>query len=346
MATVELRNITKVYEGGVKAVDSANLTINDKEFVVLVGPSGCGKTTTLRLIAGLEAVSQGSIHIAGAEVTNTPAHRRNVAMLFQSPALYPQLTVRKNLAFGRVGSYTLTSWWSRRSVAETRQIESTAQLLGVEKLLDRRPAELSGGERQRAALGRAMLRHPAVFLLDEPLAHVDPTLRMQLRSDLRRVQNEQRSTLIWVTHDHAEALAVADRIGVMAAGELLQVGTPAEVYEQPHSLSVARLIGQPPMNLLPGSMAGYGSEITLGVRPHDLRVGPSDQGIPMTVVGFEYGEPLGHVTLRQHELVVTAAVPASTKPALGSTVGVSWEWSKMHQFNRNTGLRLQTPPPS
>jgi len=268
-----------------------------------------------------------------------------VAMLFQSPAVYPHLTVRQNLAFGAKSTYNPFNWWSRRSDPQVPagELESAARLLDLERLLNRKPAELSGGERQRVALGRALLRRPAVFLLDEPLAHGDPLRRLQLRRELWALQRRQQTTLIWVTHDHGEALAMADRIGVMDAGRLLQVGSSREIYETPATSRVAQLVGQPPMNLIAADLldAKAGSEaLMLGVRAQDVRIVAAPRGIEMRVTGYEFGEPSGLAYLSTDRVELCACVPSDLHLELGAKVRIEWEKAKVHHFDRRTGKRL------
>lgn len=268
MASIVLQGVSRVFAGGTHAVDQVDLEVRDQEFFVLVGPSGCGKTTTLRMIAGIEPVTSGTIHLGGVLVNQLAARDRNLAMVVQQDALYPHLTVAGNLAFGwrlRTGGWWRRCWlWlvdresARRLAAERRSIQQrvteTARLLGMSGLLDRRPAQLSGGERQRVALGRALIRQPQAFLLDEPLSSLDVPLRSQLRRELKRIQRRLATTILWVTHDQVEALTLGDRIAVMDAGVIQQVGSPAEVYERPKNRFVAGFIGSPAMSFLAGRL--------------------------------------------------------------------------------------------
>lgn len=275
MASVALRSVAKAYPGGVQAVDALDFEVRDGEFLVLLGPSGCGKSTTLRLIAGLEKATEGEILIGDQVVNLVPPKDRNTAMVFQSYALYPHLTVYRNMAFGlqlRFGGGWLARWWRRitrpteaaemaaRRRGIRNQVETTARLLGIESLLDRMPGQLSGGERQRVALGRAMVRQPAVFLFDEPLSNLDAQLRLQLRRELKRLHGQLQTTMIYVTHDQTEALSLGDRIVVLRDGRLQQIGTPDEVYERPTNRFVAEFVGSPPMNFFEGRLEeGQGS---------------------------------------------------------------------------------------
>jgi multiple sugar transport system ATP-binding protein len=237
MATVELKNISKVFEGGVKAVDSANLTINDKEFVVLVGPSGCGKTTTLRMVAGLEEITSGELYIDGKMMNDVAPKDRDIAMVFQNYALYPHMTVYDNMAFGlKIRKYPK---------AEINQrVHEAAGILDIEELLERKPKALSGGQRQRVAVGRAIVRKPKVFLFDEPLSNLDAKLRVQMRAELSALHHRLQATMIYVTHDQVEAMTMGDRIVVLKDGLIQQIGTPLGLYNSPVNRFVAGFIGK------------------------------------------------------------------------------------------------------
>ncbi|MFE9201384.1 ABC transporter ATP-binding protein [Micromonospora sp. NPDC007230] len=266
MSAIALRELTKVYPNGVRALDALDLEIADGEFFALLGPSGCGKTTLLRTIAGLELASAGSVRIGDRAVTNLPPGQRDVAMVFQDYALFPHMTVRDNIAYPlrikKVGR-----------AARHDKAAGTAEELGLSALLDRRPGQLSGGQQQRVALARAMACHPQVFLLDEPLSNLDARLRLEARTFLKRLQRELGVTTVFVTHDQAEALALADRIAVMEGGRIRQVGTPTEVFRRPANTFVAGFIGSTPMNLVPARV--HGDELAVaGVRlpvPEDVR---------------------------------------------------------------------------
>jgi len=245
---INLRDVTKVFSGGVQAVDRVSLTIEEGEFVVLVGPSGCGKTTLLRMIAGLEPVSSGQILIGNRNVTHLPPRRRDIAMVFQNYALYPHMSVRKNL-----GSGLQVRGMPKREVA--RRVDGVARMLGLEELLNRRPAALSGGQRQRVAMGRAIVREPAAFLMDEPLSNLDAKLRVEMRAELTRLHNRLGITTIYVTHDQVEAMTLGQRVAVMRDGTLQQVDTPQNLYRDPANLFVAAFIGSPSMNLVDAEVA-------------------------------------------------------------------------------------------
>lgn len=305
MASVNLQNVNKVYPGGFHAVRDVNIKIDDGEFVVLVGPSGCGKSTTLRMVAGLEEVSSGDIHIGERRVNQVPPGDRDIAMVFQSYALYPHMTVRQNMAFG------LKMRGTPKADIESRVAES-AKLLSIDALLDRRPRELSGGQRQRVAVGRAIVRDPAVFLFDEPLSNLDAKLRGQMRTELAALHKRLDATMIYVTHDQVEAMTLGDRLVLMKDGVVQQIGAPLEVYQHPANRFVATFIGSPSMNLFDGAIAngvfqGAGDakwpvktthlgECNLGVRPEDLL--PVSDGQPAFVtVTPNLVENLGHEAL-------------------------------------------------
>ncbi|MDB5623648.1 MAG: ugpC [Devosia sp.] len=334
MAKIELQGLVKDY-GKSRAVHGIDLAIEDGEFVVFVGPSGCGKSTTLRMIAGLEDISGGTLLIGGEVVNQREPKQRNIAMVFQNYAIYPHQTVGQNIGFGL---YT-----SKLSKQEKQQrILATARILGLEPLLDRRPAALSGGQRQRVAIGRAMVRDPAAFLFDEPLSNLDAQLRAQMRMEIKSLHRRLGTTIVYVTHDQVEAMTMADKIVVMRDGHILQVGTPTDLYENPHDVFTARFIGSPSMNMLAGSLAGntltvegttiagldlpaHTGEVLVGVRPHDLVVGDAT-GSGLTATGLvEAVEPLGaetlvHVQVGSGQVIATA--PGRVVPQVGSTVAV------------------------
>jgi multiple sugar transport system ATP-binding protein len=256
--TIALTDVTKVYGAETVAVRGLNLEIQDGEFFTLLGPSGCGKTTTLRMIAGLEAVTSGTIALRGRDVTDVPARDRDVAMVFQSYALYPHMAVRDNL-----GLNLQVRKLPKKEIAE--RIDTVARMLQLEGLLDRKPGQLSGGQRQRVALGRAIIRRPNVFLMDEPLSNLDLKLREETRTELKKLHESLRITTVYVTHDQSEALVLSDRIGIMRDGELLQVGDPHEVYARPADVFVARFIGSPSINILSGKLRPNGSDLMIEV---------------------------------------------------------------------------------
>jgi len=353
MATIELQGLVKAYNK-TTAVHGIDLTINDGEFVVFVGPSGCGKSTTLRMIAGLEDITAGTLSIAGAVVNDMAPKQRNIAMVFQNYAIYPHMSVGKNIGFGL---YT-----SKLSAAEKGQrILETAKILGLEDLLDRRPSELSGGQRQRVAIGRAMVRDPVAFLFDEPLSNLDAQLRAQMRIEIKRLHQRLGTTIVYVTHDQIEAMTMADKIVVMRDGRILQVGTPTDLYENPVDVFTARFIGSPSMNLLTGEIAGgklsvnqtvaagldatafAEGPISVGVRPHDLLVGaPTHAGLEIagTVTAVE---PLGSETLVHLEIAGAEAIataPGKLLPKVGSTVSATAQPGALYLFDAQTEQAL------
>jgi multiple sugar transport system ATP-binding protein len=266
VAEVVLDRVGKVYPDGTRAVGDLNLNIADGEFLVLVGPSGCGKTTALRMVAGLEEISEGAVSVGGRVVNRVPSRDRDVAMVFQSYALYPHLSVRQNIGFG----LTLR----KLPKAEIRKrVDEAAKTLGLEEYLDRRPRNLSGGQRQRVAMGRAIVREPQAFLMDEPLSNLDAKLRVQMRAEIARIQRDLGVTTIYVTHDQTEAMTLGHRVAVMKKGELQQVAPPQELYDRPANLFVAGFIGSPAMNLLRGELSGTEGDLRLSVGGQELRVG-------------------------------------------------------------------------
>ncbi|MDP9300476.1 MAG: sn-glycerol-3-phosphate ABC transporter ATP-binding protein UgpC [Actinomycetota bacterium] len=298
MAEVRLEHVTKRFSEGVAALDDLTLEVADGEFLILVGPSGCGKTTALRLVAGLEKPTSGTIAIGGRIVNDVTPRDRDIAMVFQNYALYPHMTVYKNLAFGLKERHTPKPEIERR-------VREASAILGLDDLLRRRPAQLSGGQRQRVAMGRALVREPKAFLLDEPLSNLDAKLRVQMRAELKRIHQRLGITTIYVTHDQVEAMTLGDRIVVMSNGRVQQIGRPQEVYGRPANLFVAGFIGSPPMNLLRGRGAGGRVEagelafanaaegdVAVGVRPEDLR--SAADGMPSFVFDVDVVEPLGN----------------------------------------------------
>jgi multiple sugar transport system ATP-binding protein len=257
MAEIVLEHVNKSYPNGMTAVKDLNLTIADGEFLILVGPSGCGKTTTLNMIAGLEDISSGELRIGGERVNEKAPKDRDIAMVFQSYALYPHMTVRQNIAF----PLTLAKM-KKADVAQ--KVSETAKILDLTELLDRKPSQLSGGQRQRVAMGRAIVRHPKAFLMDEPLSNLDAKLRVQMRGEIARLQRRLGATTVYVTHDQTEAMTLGDRVVVMHGGVAQQIGTPEELYERPANLFVAGFIGSPPMNFFPGTLTPTGLTLPFG----------------------------------------------------------------------------------
>ncbi|MFM8699411.1 MAG: ABC transporter ATP-binding protein, partial [Phycisphaerales bacterium] len=277
MASIELRQVSKTYPGGVHAVHATDLSFRDGEFVVLVGPSGCGKSTLLRMIAGLETVTAGTVSIGGRVVNDVAPKDRDVAMVFQNYALYPHMTVRRNMAFGllrRRRHAGMAAWlmrhaeWARERDEVDRKVTETARTLGIDALLDRLPRALSGGQRQRVALGRALVRDPQVFLFDEPLSNLDARLRIETRAEIREMHRRTRATMVYVTHDQEEAMTLADRMVVMRSGTVHQAGPPVECYARPADSVVAGFVGMPVMNFVEGrveSGAFVGGGLRLGL---------------------------------------------------------------------------------
>ena len=332
MAGIVLEGVAKVYDGGVRAVDDVTLEVADGEFVVLVGPSGCGKSTLLRMIAGLEHITEGSVRIGDRDVTNAAPRDRDIAMVFQNYALYPQMKVRDNLAFGLKLRKTPKDERERR-VAEV------ARILGLEELLDRKPGQLSGGQRQRVAMGRAMVREPAAYLMDEPLSNLDAKLRVSMRAELSRLHERLRTTTIYVTHDQIEAMTLGEKVVVLRDGVIQQVAPPKELYDAPANLFVAAFIGSPQMNLLdaavegdavvsaglrlpvrPGRIPAGTQRVILGIRPSDVRLGDGGGDAPTlrgTVAVFEDLGAEAHAIMPVDSPRVTAeaAVAAAEREA-------------------------------
>ncbi len=270
MAEIVLDRVTKVFPDGYEAVKEMNLEIGDGEFMILVGPSGCGKSTALRMIAGLEEISDGEVKIGGETVNERAPKDRDIAMVFQNYALYPHMTVRENMGFA------LKLAGADKGERE-RKVEEAAEILDLKQHLDRRPANLSGGQRQRVAMGRAIVRDPKAFLLDEPLSNLDAKLRVQMRTQLAQLQSRLETTTVYVTHDQTEAMTLGDRVAVMRAGELQQVGTPEELYNQPKNLFVAGFIGSPAMNFMPGELSGGRLKLPIGeLDPGEAATGRAD----------------------------------------------------------------------
>ncbi|MFN8647322.1 MAG: ABC transporter ATP-binding protein [Gemmatimonadales bacterium] len=340
MASITLQDLTRVYPPAVPALTDCTFEVADGSFVVLLGPSGCGKSTALRLVAGLELPDRGRVLIGRRDVTTTPPGDRNLAMVFQNYALYPHLTVRENLAF---------PLRMRRVPAVDRgpRIRRVAELLGLADLLERHPAQLSGGQRQRVALGRALVREPEAFLLDEPLSNLDAALRSELRTELLRVQRQLHATMLYVTHDQVEALTMADRIVVLREGRVEQQGTPAELYDRPATTFVARFLGTPGMNLLPLDVEPAGTALvpgpgpagaaTCGLRPEALHLGPDGAPGAVTLVERLGSETLVHLAIGGR--VVVARVPGQAPLTDGATVGVTADPAQLHWFDA-AGRRL------
>jgi multiple sugar transport system ATP-binding protein len=341
MASVRLEGVTKTYPNGHVAAKGLELDIRDGEFMVLVGPSGCGKSTALRMIAGLETPTGGRILIGDRDVTALPPQDRDIAMVFQTYALYPHMTVRENLAFG------LRMRGTARELIDQR-VQEAARALGLEAVLDRRPAQLSGGQRQRVALGRAIVREPKVFLFDEPLSNLDAKLRVETRAELSRLHRRLGSTVVYVTHDQEEAMTLGWRVAVMRDGFLQQVAPPMELYRRPANRFVAEFVGSPGMNFLPATaVPGLGPPdpaAILGIRPHDLEIvaaGTGDVDAWVDVVEPRGSELLVYLRLGASGDGPELRVVAPPEPAIEEeqVVGVRLDRARLHWFGEN-GERL------
>ena len=358
MASVTFSQATRLYPGGTRpAVNAIDLLVKDGEFLVLVGPSGCGKTTTLRMLAGLEEVNEGNILIGDRDVTQVPPKDRDIAMVFQNYALYPHMTVAENMGFA------LKIAGVKKDERAARVLEA-AKLLDLEPYLDRKPKALSGGQRQRVAMGRAIVRKPKVFLMDEPLSNLDAKLRVQTRTQIASLQRRLGVTTVYVTHDQVEAMTMGDRVAVMKDGVLQQVDTPRALYERPANVFVAGFIGSPAMNLLElkivagGVQFGTGSikvdaavlgktkakTVTVGLRPEDLVLTTKGNGISVEIqVIEELGADAflyGNTTIEGKKIDVIARVDAKNHPMAGETVHLIPQGGITHLFDINTGLRL------
>jgi multiple sugar transport system ATP-binding protein len=351
MAGIAIEKLVKRY-GPTQVVHGIDLDIQDGEFVVFVGPSGCGKSTTLRMIAGLEEINDGTISIGGRVVNRLEPKERNIAMVFQNYAIYPHMSVAENIAFGLYTSQL-------DKAAKRKRVEEVAEVLGLTKLLERRPSALSGGQRQRVAIGRAMVRDPAVFLFDEPLSNLDAQLRAQMRLEIKRLHQRLGTTIVFVTHDQVEAMTLADRIVVMRDGHILQVGAPMELYEKPADVFTARFIGSPTMNIVPAK-AGQGAlqlgekplawsaslppDVLVGVRPQELRVLDLDEAADLTLTGtVAVVEPLGPETFVHVETaggLLLASAPAKNPPAVGSPVRLGASASGLRLFDAKSERAL------
>ena len=350
MASLVLRNLVKTFDK-TTVLHGISLEVEDGEFVVFVGPSGCGKSTTLRLIAGLEETTEGEIEIEGRVVNHLEPKERNIAMVFQNYAIYPHMTVRRNIGFGlRTSKLT--------KAEKTTRLEDVAAILEMTDLLDRKPSQLSGGQRQRVAIGRAMVRDPAVFLFDEPLSNLDAQLRTQMRLEIKKLHQRVGNTIIFVTHDQVEAMTMADRIVIMKDGHIQQVGKPSDVYHRPANTFVAGFIGAPSMNMLQCSVDGgaarlasgpevqldievaQGQPVILGVRPDDLH--PSGEN-PFLEGRVTVREPLGPDTLIYVDTPsgeVIAKADGQHPPEIGETVQLSARRDRLHVFDVETGRSL------
>jgi len=364
MARVVVESVNKVFENGFQAVKDANFVAEDREFVILVGPSGCGKTTTLRMIAGLETITSGKISIGEQQVNDVPPKDRDIAMVFQNYALYPHMSVYQNMAFA-----LKLRGMNRQEI--DGHVREAAGLLGIEQLLDRKPRELSGGQRQRVALGRAIVRHPKVFLFDEPLSNLDAKLRVQMRAEISRLHRQLATTMIYVTHDQVEAMTMGDKIVVMDQGVIQQIDSPLNIYNRPVNLFVAGFIGSPAINVMRGRLveeagalwfdegdfrcavsadrnlqAYKGKPIVMGVRPEDIYDAEyaSMAERPQTLEALcEVVEPMGNefiVYLRTKNSKLTARIDPKKMPQVEQKMNITLDMAKAHFFDPETGLRL------
>ncbi|GAA1731995.1 sn-glycerol-3-phosphate ABC transporter ATP-binding protein UgpC [Microbacterium paludicola] len=359
MASVTFDGATRLYPGGTRpAVDSLDLAVGDGEFLVLVGPSGCGKSTSLRMLAGLEEVNEGRILIGDRDVTDVPPKDRDIAMVFQNYALYPHMTVAENMGFAlKIAGVSKDE--------RAKRVQEAAKLLDLEPYLNRKPKALSGGQRQRVAMGRAIVREPQVFLMDEPLSNLDAKLRVQTRTQIASLQRRLGVTTVYVTHDQTEALTMGDRIAVLKDGILQQVGTPRDLYEKPNNVFVAGFIGSPAMNLFSADLAEggirfgtkvvpveasalaklHGKQATIGVRPEDIEVGPAGgEGLSVVVDLVEElgadGYLYGHSDIEGVRTDIVARVDGRNHPNAGETVTLAAVPHHVHVFDIESGQRV------
>ena len=363
MSGVKLENVVKTYDGGIKIIHGIDLEIRRGEFVVFVGPSGCGKSTLMRMVAGLESISGGTISIDGRVVNDLPPRERDIAMVFQDYALYPHKSVYDNLAFG------LKLRKTPAAEIDTR-VRAAAAILKIEHLLERKPRALSGGQRQRVAMGRAIVRNAKLFLFDEPLSNLDALLRSEMRTEIKKLHQRIGATTIYVTHDQVEAMTLAERIVVLAAGRIMQVGTPDEIYHSPVSRFVAGFTGSPPMNFLKGTLAVsntnvsvvvgesalsipaslcpmllkmHGRAVEFGIRPEDISLETQASHEAELAVKVVVVEPLGAETLVTFQCgagEMIARLPPATKLAPGEQVTLRLNMDKMHLFDNDDGTAL------
>ncbi|CAI1094471.1 sn-glycerol-3-phosphate import ATP-binding protein UgpC [Serratia proteamaculans] len=357
MAGLKLQAVTKSYDGKTPVIKQIDLDVADGEFIVMVGPSGCGKSTLLRMVAGLERTTSGDIYIDGQRVTDMEPKDRGIAMVFQNYALYPHMSVYDNMAYG-----LKIRGFGKQHIQQ--RVEEAARILELEPLLQRKPRELSGGQRQRVAMGRAIVREPAVFLFDEPLSNLDAKLRVQMCLELQQLHRRLKTTSLYVTHDQVEAMTLAQRVIVMNKGVAEQIGTPSEVYQRPASLFVASFIGSPAMNLLPGTLSADGSQLlladgmtlnlpqakaqwagrplTLGIRPEHIQLTTEQQGgVPLVLQTLELlgADNLAHGQWGGHGVI--ARLSHETMPAAGSTLYLQLPAQALHFFDTDSGLRME-----
>ncbi len=366
MAAIELKHVYKYYDDGVKAVQDFNLTIEDKEFVVFVGPSGCGKSTTLRMIAGLEEISDGQLWMDGVQINHLKPNKRDIAMVFQNYALYPHMSVYDNIAYSMKLKHV-----PKKEIRS--EVERVAKILDIENVLDRKPKELSGGQKQRVAIGRAMVRSPRVFLMDEPLSNLDAKLRTKMRAQIHSLYKMLQTTFIYVTHDQTEAMTLGTKIVVMRDGIIQQAASAENLYRYPANVFVAQFIGTPQMNLLSGKVfyqdrkyfimteeyridlpdeMGHrfydenyiGKHILIGVRPEDVQVSAKDRdGIQMRLDAFELLGAHTNLFLEQSGLEIAATVKGNCDPQTGNVYYVHLSAGKLHFFDMDTESRIVMP---
>ncbi|MCK5707117.1 MAG: sn-glycerol-3-phosphate ABC transporter ATP-binding protein UgpC [Candidatus Aureabacteria bacterium] len=366
MAKVVLENVSKIFGSDIKAVDNVNLEIKDREFLVLVGPSGCGKSTTLRMVAGLETITTGKIYISDLCVNDIHPKDRDIAMVFQSYALYPHMNVFDNMAFGlKLRNYP------KEEI--NRRVQDAAEILGIKQLLERKPRQLSGGQRQRVAVGRAIVRKPKVFLFDEPLSNLDAKMRVQMRTEISKLHNRLKVTMIYVTHDQVEAMTMGDRIVVLKGGIIQQVADPMTLYEKPKNMFVAGFIGSPPINFINGMISKIeddiffnektfkvkvpdemveklkpyvNKEVTMGVRPeniYDKLFAPGASSTSTITATVEVIEPMGsgiylYLTAGEHNLV--ASVSAQERVNVNEEIEIVIDMTRSHFFDKETELTI------
>lgn len=370
MADVVIERVTKVYPGNVQAVNDVSLHIEDLELMVLVGPSGCGKSTMLRMVAGLEEITDGQISIGGTVVNDVPPKDRDIAMVFQNYALYPHMTVYNNMAFGlKLRKYP--------KAEIDQRVQDAAQILGIKELLDRKPKALSGGQRQRVAVGRAIVRKPKVFLFDEPLSNLDAKLRVEMRAELNKLHHRLQTTMIYVTHDQVEAMTLGNRIAVMKDGTIQQVAPPLEIYDRPANQFVAGFIGTPPMNFMRGTLVAQdgavcfdegtallrlpasfgaalesrvGKKAVMGIRPESLDAQPAGGAAAdgdVLRVKVNVVEPLGdemllYLSTSRHDLI--AKIDSHQHAEVGQEMTVAVQVARSHVFDPDTGVNLTAMP--
>jgi multiple sugar transport system ATP-binding protein len=355
MSTVQIRDVRKSY-GALPVLHGVDIDIADGEFVILVGPSGCGKSTLLRMVAGLESITSGTIGIDGRVVNGLEPKDRDIAMVFQNYALYPQMTVAQNMSFA------LELAGVRKDEIK-RKVDHAAGILGLEPLLQRKPAQLSGGQRQRVAMGRAIVRDPKVFLFDEPLSNLDAKLRVKMRAEIKALHQRLKTTIVYVTHDQIEAMTMADKIVVMQGGYIEQIGTPLELYDHPRNVFVAGFLGSPAMNFIDGVIVGDdgrllqlgsagrvllsdgprnmdGKPVIVGIRPEDIGIAEA-AGVPAEVLVVEPTGSETHLAVRLGNQEITAVLRARVSLVPGEQVKLSFNGAKFHVFDKETEQRLQ-----